>query len=124
LLLNNLYTIQTLTESDNQIQVMVNLKADHAIFKGHFPGQPVLPGVCMMEMVSEIMSGYLQNSFRISGSPLIKFLRMIDPQKSPVIHLEIKYQSVRDSIITNGRIFFGSEIFMKFQLNLVPESGI
>jgi 3-hydroxyacyl-[acyl-carrier-protein] dehydratase len=124
LLLNNLYTIQTLTESDNQIQVIVNLNADHAIFRGHFPGQPVLPGVCMMEMVSEITGGYLQNSFRISGSPLIKFLRMIDPEKNPVIHFEIKYQSAAEFTITNGRIFFASDIFMKFQLNLVPESEI
>jgi 3-hydroxyacyl-[acyl-carrier-protein] dehydratase len=123
LLLNNLYTIQSLSESDYLIQVTVNLMADHAIFKGHFPGQPVLPGVCMMEMVAEITGDYLQKSFRISGSPMIKFLRMIDPQKNPMIHLEIKYQPIVESIITNGRIFFGSEIFMKFQLNLAPEPG-
>jgi 3-hydroxyacyl-[acyl-carrier-protein] dehydratase len=119
LLLNNLYTIQTLTESDNQIQVIVNLRPDHAIFKGHFPGQPVLPGVCMMEMISEIMSEYLHKPLRISAGPLIKFLRMIDPQKSPVINLEIGYQAAPDGTTTTGKIFFGADIFTKFQLTLV-----
>lgn len=119
MLLNDLYTIQTLTESENQIQVAVNLMKDHPIFKGHFPGQPVLPGVCMMEMVTEIAGGWLQKSFRVSSGPMIKFLRMIDPQKNPVINLEIKYQSTAEGAITSGRIFFGPEIFMKFQLNLV-----
>jgi 3-hydroxyacyl-[acyl-carrier-protein] dehydratase len=123
LLLNNLYTIQTLAESERQIQVTINLVSNHAIFKGHFPDQPVLPGVCMMEMVTEIAGHYLQKSFRISGSPLVKFLRMIDPQKNPLIHFEINYQSAENSINTQGMIFSGPDIFMKFQLNLVPEPG-
>jgi 3-hydroxyacyl-[acyl-carrier-protein] dehydratase len=124
LLLNNLYTIQSLSESDNQIEATLHLVADHAIFNGHFPGQPVLPGVCMMEMVSEVMGVYLKSSFRISGGPLIKFLRMIDPRMNPTIHLEIKYQPSSSTIITNGRIFSASDVFMKFQLNLVPEPVI
>lgn len=124
MLLNNLYTIQSLSESDNQIEATIILVADHAIFNGHFPGQPVLPGVCMMEMVSEVMGVYLKSSFRISGGPLIKFLRMIDPRMNPSIHLEIKYQPSSHTIITNGRIFSGSDVFMKFQLNLVPEPVI
>jgi 3-hydroxyacyl-[acyl-carrier-protein] dehydratase len=121
LLLNNLYTIQSLSEKDNQIQTTINLLEDHAIFKGHFPGQPVLPGVCMMEMIAEITGEHLNKSFRISGGPLIKFIRMIDPQINPLILLEINYSISGVSIITNGKIFSGSNTFMKFQINLVPE---
>jgi 3-hydroxyacyl-[acyl-carrier-protein] dehydratase len=121
LLLNNLYIIQSLSENDHQIQATIILAADHAIFKGHFPGQPVLPGVCMMEMVAEITGDHLKKSLRISGGPLIKFLRMIDPQINPVISLEIKYIESGNSIQTNGKIFSGSDSFMKFQLDLVPE---
>jgi 3-hydroxyacyl-[acyl-carrier-protein] dehydratase len=120
LLHNNLYTIQSLTDIENDIQASVLLRADHAIFKGHFPGQPVLPGVCMLEMISEITGENLNNEFRISGAPLIKFLRMIDPQKNPEIRLEIKYQSSPESVTTNGKIFYDSQVFMKFQMILVP----
>ena len=97
---------------------------DHAIFSGHFPGQPVLPGVCMMEMIAEVTGVYLKTAFRISGGPMIKFLRMIDPRINPLINLEIKYQPSSQSTITNGRIFSGSDVFMKFQINLVPELAI
>ena len=121
MLLNNLYTIQSLSETDHQIEATLQLIADHAIFSGHFPGQPVLPGVCMMEMVAEVLGEFLKSSFRISGGPMIKFLRMIDPRVNPLIHLEIKYQPSSHSTVTNGRIFSGSDVFMKFQLSLVPE---
>ena len=121
MLLNNLYTIQSISESDHQIEATIRLLADHAIFRGHFPGQPVLPGVCMMEMVAEVMGAHLKSSFRISGGPLIKFLRMIDPRTTPEIRLEIKYHPSPDSTITSGRVFSGPDIFVKFQLSLVPE---
>jgi 3-hydroxyacyl-[acyl-carrier-protein] dehydratase len=124
LLLNNLYTIQSLSESENELQVKVKLKKEHAIFDGHFPGQPVLPGVCMMEMIAEIMGEYLKSPFRISGGPLIKFLRMIDPQINSVIDLEIKFQSSEQTTTTNGKIYSGPDTFMKFQLNLVSEPAI
>ena len=121
MLLNDLYTIQSLSETGNQILASVLLRPDHPIFLGHFPGQPVLPGVCMMEMIAEISGEYLQKSFRISGVPLIKFLRMIDPDKDPVIKLEIKYQPAAAQIQTSGKIFSDSDIFMKFQIILLSD---
>jgi 3-hydroxyacyl-[acyl-carrier-protein] dehydratase len=124
LLLNNLYSIQSLSETNQQIEATIYLMSDHDIFSGHFPGQPVLPGVCMMEMVAEVLGVYLNNSYRISGGPLIKFLRMIDPGMNPLIHLEIKYHTSDLSISTSGRIFSGPDVFMKFQLSLVPEPVI
>ncbi len=117
-MLNNLYIIQSLTESGNQIQAFVELQTDHAIFKGHFPGHPVLPGVCMMQMITEITSEYLKKPFRITGAPVIKFLRMIDPRRNPLIHLDIKYDSNPPKTVVSGKISFETEIFMKFQMEL------
>jgi 3-hydroxyacyl-[acyl-carrier-protein] dehydratase len=119
LLLNDLYIIQSLTETQNVIQATVQLREDHAIFKGHFPGQPVLPGVCMMEMITEIAGKYLQKEFRIYGGPMIKFLHMIDPRRNPLISVEIKHQTTYADTAVIGKIYFGSEIFMKFQLTLI-----
>jgi 3-hydroxyacyl-[acyl-carrier-protein] dehydratase len=107
-----------MTESGNKIQAVVELKPNHAIFKGHFPGQPVLPGVCMMQIIVEIYGEYSKRSFRITGAPMIKFLHMIDPGKNPLIHLEIKYESNDSKTAVSGKIFFGGQIFMKFEINL------
>ena len=118
MLLNDLYIIESLEGDGNLIRAQVKLIPDHAIFKGHFPGQPVLPGVCMLDMVTEITGEYLHIRLRISEGPMIKFLHMIDPQKNPVIQLEINYQATSDAVSANGRIYFGSDTFMKFQLIL------
>jgi 3-hydroxyacyl-[acyl-carrier-protein] dehydratase len=121
LLLNDLYIIESLEGDGNLIRVQVKLMPEHAIFKGHFPGQPVLPGVCMLAMITEIIGVHQQSQFRISEGPMIKFLRMIDPQKNPVIQLEIHYQTTSEAISASGRIYFASDTFMKFQLLLTPD---
>ena len=34
----------------------VILNPDHLIYKAHFPGQPVTPGVCILQMIRELLS--------------------------------------------------------------------
>jgi hypothetical protein len=72
----------------------------------------------MMQMITEIAGEFLKHSFRITGAPAIKFLRMIDPRRNPLIHLEIKCESNAPKTMVSGKIFYGPEIFMKFQIDL------
>jgi|SRR5450432_2121192 len=117
---NDLYTVQSKTKTESKICCKLLLDADHAVFKGHFPGQPVLPGVCMLDIIAEITGNSLNQKFRISGGPIIKFLNMIDPVKNPLIDLEIDFQNEAYSLIVTGKLFFGTLVFMKCQLALVP----
>jgi 3-hydroxyacyl-[acyl-carrier-protein] dehydratase len=119
LLLNNLYTIQKITETEKIIQATVQLHAEHPIFKGHFPGHPVLPGVCMLEMISEITGSHLRERIRINSASMIKYLNMIDPNKDPMIQFEIKYEQGPNNILTQGKIYSGTRVFMKYQLSFV-----
>lgn len=121
MLLHELYTIQSQTSTEDFILTTVALQPNHAIFRGHFPGQPVLPGVCMMEMIVEIAGDHFKRQFRIKGGPLVKFLRMIDPGKTPLISLEIKYQHLESAMAVQGRIYLDEDIFMKFQLVLCSD---
>lgn len=42
----------TLTEEGYMAEV--ELRADHPVYQGHFPAQPVVPGVCTMRVVREL----------------------------------------------------------------------
>ena len=49
-LLPNFYKVthsEHINETDWVVQVMLN--PQHAIYSGHFPQQPVVPGVCMSD---------------------------------------------------------------------------
>jgi len=50
------YTIEDrLPVSDSTVYGFdVRLNPEHFIFKAHFPGHPITPGVCLMQMVAEL----------------------------------------------------------------------
>jgi 3-hydroxyacyl-[acyl-carrier-protein] dehydratase len=109
------------TENNSVLQVSVRLNVHHPIFKGHFPGQPVLPGVCMLEMIQEIMEEYMKQKLRISKGPLIKFLAMIVPDRNPFLVVEAHYDKRDGNIFVSGKIFHEATVFMKYNLEFIPE---
>lgn len=79
--LHSLYTLSGPLTSSAEIHVSGRLDADHAVFRAHFPGQPVLPGVVMLQLVEE-----LWREAEPAGAPLrlervvnAKFIRPVMP---------------------------------------------
>ena len=91
ILLGDFYTIKNLTTVDSAVNAELELNASHKIYEGHFPGQPVTPGVCMMQMVKEIIETVLQHETRLVRASEMKFLLMIIPGENNIINAQIKY---------------------------------
>jgi 3-hydroxyacyl-[acyl-carrier-protein] dehydratase len=91
MLLNNFFTINSITNTDTDINATLEINTGHKIFEGHFPGQPVVPGVCMMEMVKEIMENVIQKKTRLIKAHDIKFMAIIDPSKNNTISAALKH---------------------------------
>lgn len=48
-------------------------------FKGHFPGNPVLPGVCQILVFSVLAERAAGRKLKLRGIPRAKFLSVIEP---------------------------------------------
>jgi 3-hydroxymyristoyl/3-hydroxydecanoyl-(acyl carrier protein) dehydratase len=48
-------------------------------FSGHFPGDPILPGIAQLGMAFEAVSRVLGEGFKVAGFSRIKFKKMIRP---------------------------------------------
>lgn len=66
------------------------VNTQHDIFKGHFPGQPVVPGVCMMEMVKELLEQQTDQRLWMRNAGQVKFLQMITPDVQPMVEISWK----------------------------------
>ncbi len=91
MLLNNFFTICELESSGFEIKVSLLIDKGHKIFDGHFPGQPVVPGVCMMQMVKEIIEQVIQQKLNLVKANEMKFLAIIDPEKNNLIQGSLSY---------------------------------
>ena len=52
---DNLYRTDSFSYQEEKIEAEISIDVHHKIFEGHFPGQPVLPGVCMIQIVKELV---------------------------------------------------------------------
>ncbi|MBK7375782.1 MAG: 3-hydroxyacyl-ACP dehydratase [Chitinophagaceae bacterium] len=99
MLLNDFFTINTIETSDAEVKAELVIHAGHRIFDGHFPGQPVVPGVCMMQMVKEVLEQVLEKETMLSTAAEMKFLAVIDPTKNNSISAHIKYTREEDGTV-------------------------
>jgi 3-hydroxyacyl-[acyl-carrier-protein] dehydratase len=106
----------TTSETDGSLlKTTITLNPAHDIFKGHFPGQPVVPGVCMMQMVKEVLENKLSKKLLLVKADNIKFLSFMDPNQHRQIELEIKMNVTDDQIKADAQLLNEETVFLKFK---------
>lgn len=68
------------------------IAAGHACLAGHFPGNPVVPAVVLLECVAGALSEALRRPARLTAVPAAKFLGPVLPEQAFVIDLQIDPQ--------------------------------
>jgi 3-hydroxyacyl-[acyl-carrier-protein] dehydratase len=81
-LLGDFYGIEEWNMQEWRITARIRLNPGHAIFAGHFPGHPVVPGVCMLEIIKEILEEGIGSHTLLQSGENIKFLSPIDPRET------------------------------------------
>jgi 3-hydroxyacyl-[acyl-carrier-protein] dehydratase len=115
-MLNELFTFSEILVEGNIITANVKLDSSHEIFKGHFPGEPVLPGVCQAQMVKELLEIHLKRQLRLIKANDIKFLSIINPDDNKLIRIELKVTYQEDaSIRVEARLQDDSGPLFKFK---------
>lgn len=119
MLLNNFFFIETVDVSSNEIKTLLRIERLHPIFNGHFPGKPVVPGVCMVQMIKEIIEKYDGKNYILHESSNLKFLAVLDPDESNEVEATITIEERNGtSIRINATIFAGSLTFFKMKASL------
>ena len=90
LLHNDFYAIAASSQVEDTFNFTVHLNPVHHIFDGHFPGNPVTPGVVQMEMVKELLSIALDKKMNLKSMGTCKFLAILNPNETPDVDVSIK----------------------------------
>jgi len=118
MLLGNFFKIiETDYSKDNsdEFNVSIELNEEHKIYKGHFPGNPIVPGVCIIQMIKEIMSELFNKKLFLNQGSNIKFISMIKPEINKMLNVNYKVKNDDDAYQLNVVISFEEKIFFKFK---------
>lgn len=94
MLLENFYTIKNKTFENDGWLVEVILNAFHPIYNGHFPDMPVVPGVCSLQLIKEIVSEIQETELRYEDISACKFLRAINPRENNILYLSFSLKDL------------------------------
>jgi 3-hydroxyacyl-[acyl-carrier-protein] dehydratase len=83
---NKLYTI-TAKETDGETSATFELRLDPEcfIYKAHFPGQPITPGVCIVQTAKELLEEMTGKALDIVFAKNVKFLSVVTPTDYPTL---------------------------------------
>ena len=124
MLLNDFFTINETVKSDTEIWAELHINSNHKIFEGHFPNQPVVPGVCMMQMVKEILEQVIGKETNLTQAADMKFLAVINPLENNLLHASIKYTADETGAINIVASLFKDElVHFKCKAKLQQVSG-
>ena len=74
------YVLKELTQSDkNEIEADIHIPPDSPWFRGHFPGEPILPGVAQLGMVIDAIRQARDQDLKVTGVRRVRFKQIIRP---------------------------------------------
>ncbi len=120
MLLKDFYKIIELDSSDKEnVKAIIDLNKEHEVYEGHFPGNPVVPGVCLTQLIKEIMESVENMELSLVYADNIKFMAVVNPEINNrlQIDLKVKYDTEQNLIKVNSVTHFNDQVFYKFKGN-------
>lgn len=116
MLLGDFFIISNIETTGVEAKAVLIINASHKIFDGHFPNHPVVPGVCMMQMVKEILEQVTGKKTNLLKSPEMKFLSIIDPSQNNNVSATLKFTIEENERVVVSALLFKEElIHFKFK---------
>lgn len=101
------------TEDQNTFSFEIEINKDHPIFEGHFPDNPVMPGVCMMQIIKEITEDIVGTKLFMEKCSNVKFMAVINPRINSILNLEIKIFEEDSKVIVKNTTNFEDTLALK-----------
>lgn len=116
MLKNDFYRIIDAQYSSGTAELSLQLNALHPIFDGHFPGQPVVPGVCLLQIVKDTLESALNYPVVLTKADYLKFIAPVVPAEDQLLQMQVKYASGEDNLIKASAVLKADTVAcFKFQ---------
>lgn len=98
MLINDYFKIKEIQTGEKYL-IDIELNPKHEIYKGHFPGNPVAPGVCLTQMVKETVEHILNKKLTMVTGDNIKFTAILNPEETPNVQLALALKTKENGLL-------------------------
>lgn len=119
MLRNSLYTIVDREVEDGKsvrARYSLRLNGGGTILRAHFPGRPIVPGACLVQMAVELAQDAVRAPLTLCGLRGVKFLRPVTPSAAPVVQCHIEGTGRGVEMCHDVTVMCGDTIYAKMSL--------
>ncbi|MCX6168736.1 MAG: bifunctional UDP-3-O-[3-hydroxymyristoyl] N-acetylglucosamine deacetylase/3-hydroxyacyl-ACP dehydratase [Ignavibacteriales bacterium] len=85
---------------DKKVVGVKSVTINEPFFQGHFPGQPIMPGVLIVEAMAQVSGILILNSF-------------LDPENHLVMFMSINHAKFRKPVVPGDQLYLEAEVISK-----------
>lgn len=95
--------VSILSNEDGAIRAEFTLPSDFPPLNGHFPGQPILPGIAQISLVTGILNKAFSKSFTLATVKRIKFLSPAEPGMKLAVSIQFDHGNANAEITADDK---------------------
>ncbi len=116
------FSVTQFSQSEEKIEAGIILNKEHEIYGGHFPGQPVVPGVMQIEIVRQLAERHFNKKLFIEKVISAKYLQPILPGKQQNLSISFSAKEKEEKVSVSANIFHNGVVLSKIRIVCHPQS--
>lgn len=121
MLIENYYKINDFLVEGGEAVFQISLLADCDVYKGHFPGEPVSPGICNIQMIKECAEMIAGKSLFLNNLQICRLTTLVTPLLHPHVEMKVNLEDndgIYRLIATIGR---DGEKYLELKAELIAD---
>jgi 3-hydroxyacyl-[acyl-carrier-protein] dehydratase len=97
----------------------IRLNSGHSIYKDHFPGNPITPGVCIIQIVKELASENLNRPLFLQKIVKIRYFKAINPVNNVIINVTLNISEKEAGYNVSATISWDEIVFAQLSMYFI-----
>lgn len=93
----------------------IRLLPDCEVYRGHFPGNPVCPGVCQIELIKECASRLTGRDLRIQTVQQCRLTALASPTVCPELEVDVLASPAEGGVLVKASISDAAQKYVDFK---------
>lgn len=117
---NSYYRLLGTTPSDSGAVFRVALLPDCEVYRGHFPGHPVCPGVCNVELIRRCAERFVGQRLHIHTISQCRFTAIASPDLSLEVDVSLSATPASGKWQVVARVSSGGCVYVEYKGEMLP----
>ena len=123
MLIKDYYTIENVSKQENGVvRFGISLNADCPVYEGHFPGEPVSPGVCNIQMIKECAEQVAGKSLLLNNLQQCRLTTLVTPIQHPQVEVTILLEEKGDAYKLKATIGKDEDVYLDLKAELTEDT--